>query len=241
MKALFLVGCIVTGLGALAEGSRLSSEGDEPVGGLADLALKSFGTNQQTSRTIKRLFDEQASPSVFLRPATSSFRKGTTASGKEASILEQKRQFMTNLFASIGTESSIVVGYHNVTSGHEYSMKIIRCQSQEAADRQWLIYREATEFRCANVDGREVIYVVPNQPFPGGMSAPKGGSVRLKEGRYLIEVRPAAPNHEDPGLSLAWEQANKIKKSSEPASAAIQSQPVGSQTNRSPTAAVSGR
>jgi hypothetical protein len=87
----------------------------QPLGGLADIALKSTENSLRAWRTVKLLQDEEANPPVFPE--------------------EKREEFRTNFRYSLSRQAFIDLVYES--RSRAFSMRIDRCQSEIEADRQW--------------------------------------------------------------------------------------------------------
>lgn len=239
MKSIICLGCL-----ALA---CLEAAGGEVTGGLAATALSSADLGGHWTRRIEEIFDPQAKPPELFQVGTNfSRRQLLSAAEMQASVTrqkQQKRDFYSRVLENLGAEAQIILEYYN-SEQKRYSMFIYRYKTTEDMDVIWKRSREKPELQVATVAGEEVIYTIAGQVFVPGKIQASQSSVQVKAGRYQIMVSPGKPEPEDPGLSLARKQVEKIKKSAEPATGAPNGGPVkrlgksavvvGAKTNTTP-------
>ena len=214
MISILCLGCL-----ALA---CLEAAGGEVTDGLAATALSSTDLGGHWTRRIEEIFDPQAKPPELFQVGTNfSRRQPLSAAEMQASVTrqnQQKRDFYSRTLADIGAEAQIILEYHD--SGHQrYSVFIYRYKTAEDMDVIWKRSREKPELRVTTVAGEEVIYTIAGQVYVSGKIKASQSSVQVKEGRYQIMVSPGKPEPDDPGLSLARKQVDKIKKGTEHAAA----------------------
>jgi hypothetical protein len=232
MKAILCLACfLLIGPGARAEGSSSSpGGGKEPTGGLVEIALTPTELGSRAVRRIRLLLDPQVLPPVYY-PSKEYLPARPLGEARDPDpVLPFSRELNR-----VGGEAAIYLAY-----GTSLYVKILRFATAKEAEDHWLSRRQAVGPKTERVAGEEVLSTEHGQVLRPGVKA-RMNTVECRSGRYLIRVAPAKPVLDDPGLSFALKQVEKIRKRHEAIDAANRSERITPETKQAPSAVGSGR
>ena len=245
MKPILYLACLVLALVsvAAAEGDPSSeSPGLQPTSGLVDV-VGPYAPEGWTRR-IRLVLDPQTHPSTYY-PSKDDM---PGIPEKPVDPMDPAAPFRKEL-NQIGAEAVIYLAYNGkaATTPTLY-VKMLRFSTAKQAETYWALRQKTSEFERLDIVGEEILATPRGKHLRPDLVA-RLDTLESRVGRYVLRVapgrpvlrKPGSPEIGDPGLRWILLQSMGIGHLSEQHSAANQSQPTGPKTNRTSSAAGSGR
>lgn len=232
MKLILYSACLLlTWAGAWAqEGDSTTARSKEPTGGIVDIALKPSDLGEGWTRWVRLVLDPKLNPSTWYRSKYELPGRPAKPLDPVDPALPYKREL-----DRAGAEAAIYLAY----SSRLY-VKILRFPTTKEVEDHWVLRQQTGESELVSSAGVDVLSTKPGKQLRSDLRASMA-TIECRADKYLIRVAPALPLATDPGFNFVLKQVEKIRNLSEPAGAANRSQPGGSQTNQTSSAAASGR